>query len=297
LSHAFVVLAHDDPHSLNLLLRELIGHPVVLHVDRPAHRAGYATGICRLDNVLVNQNPHCVHWGGFSMTRAMLESVDLLLRWAPEAETITFLSGKCFPLRPVTEFINHIEHCGYAVHCRAARLAASRGVMSPTRVTRRHFLDGKVGHLKKQGAPRLGGVVRRIATGLTSAWPVTVPDVQHVVGSQWVTIPRGLAGELVEAYRSGSFDYLANAFAPDEVVVPTYVYNSSWAEQTRDGGLVREAAPTVATLSNHHWLRDDLNGNVGRAEVLEALQSDRFFVRKVALGSDPELLAAIRSRW
>jgi len=282
----FVVLAHTDPAALDGLLGVLAPYPVVLNVDRSAVRSGYLgrSNAGSMSHVTVNPGPRCVHWGGYSVVRAMMESLGIALgEKSPVTDHIAFLSGQCFPLRPVDEFVAYLDAASNPVHCRAFELTGGDGhALGVSRVSRRHWLDGPIGHLR-ESAPRLvGGAARRIAVAATAPFSTYPPKMVPACGSQWVAVPRALAQELVTHYLAGGFDYLKNSYAPDELAVPSYIYNSDWAGLTQARMLEERAGNTVASYANFHWFRNDLNGLIDRSDALKALESGQYFIRKVS---------------
>lgn len=278
-----VALAHADPPMLEALVRELSPLPVFLHVDRPALRRGFLQDLALPANVHVNPEPLCLHWGGFSVLQAMFETVE----WAmlrPEGatlDTFVFLSGSCYPIQPIEEFTSYLAK-SRPVHCRAFDLEqVDTSQMGIERITARHFLDGVFGHAKKS-LGLFGSGLRRGAKFAATPFKLPLPDQINACGSQWTALPRTLCEELVSTYRQGGFEYLRNSFAPDELAIPSFVYNSPWGFETQNGGLDPANGLSVATYSNFHWLKQDMSGYVSREEIQKARQTGKFFVRKVS---------------
>ncbi len=298
MSVGFVVMAHSEPRLLAALLQELSPYPTFLHVDRPRISAEYLTqaGVGTVPGVVLNDRVRCLHWGGYSILQAMLETLELALHnTGPETKHFAFLSGQCFPLRPVDEFARYVEALERPVLCRAVRLDGEQE-MGPGRVIRRHWLDGPVGHAKKVGPKRVLGLLRRGLVKATAWPPVRVPDLDHACGSQWTCLPRDLAREIVTHFHRGGFDYLRNAFAPDEIAIPSFIYNSSWGSKTQVGSLEIAVGRDVSAFPNFHWLRPELRGAVNDADIKESLNSDKFFIRKLAPSNFEATISAIRQR-
>lgn len=299
MSVGFVVLAHSDPKLLGALLQELAPYPTFLHVDRPGLSEDYLidSGIVSMPEVVLNEQPRCLHWGGYSILQAMLETLDLALRkTGPDTSHFAFLSGQCFPLRPVSEFVQYVERMEASVFCRAVRLDGDNE-MGIQRVTRRHWLDGVVGHAKKTGPSKIMGAVRRILVWSTAWSSVVAPDIEHACGSQWSCLPRELAQEVVDHYSGGGFNYLNNAYAPDEVAIPSFIYNSHWRSKTQTTALESASGEDVSAFTNFHWLRANLQGTVDARDVELALSSGNFFIRKIAASNYGEIIRIIKSRW
>ncbi|MEX5256850.1 beta-1,6-N-acetylglucosaminyltransferase [Kocuria arenosa] len=294
----FVVMAHSDPRLLGALLQELSPYPTFLHVDRPQISAEYLAkaGVGTVPGLVLSERVRCLHWGGYSILQAMLETLDLALKsTGSETKHIAFLSGQCFPLRPVEDFARYVRELDRPVLCRAVGLDGDRE-MGPGRVTGRHWLDGPVGHAKKVGPSRLVGLARRGISAATVWPPVRVPHFVHACGSQWTCLPRELAEEIVSYYNRGGFDYLRNAYAPDEVAIPSFIYNSDWLSKTQVGALENVAGRDVSSFPNFHWLRPGLQGVIGASEIEQALVSDNFFIRKLAPSNFELAIAMIKHR-
>lgn len=299
MSVGFIVMAHNEPKLLGALLDELAPYPAFLHVDRPKLSDDYLNeaGISVKSNVMLNGQARCLHWGGYSILQAMLETLDLALK-STDSRTahFAFLSGQCFPLRPVSEFVRYVESLQSPLLCRAVRLDGNK-VMGPARVTRRHWMDGVVGHVKKTGPRRFVGLFRRGLAWSTGWKPVEVPELDHACGSQWSCLPRALAEELVEHYKLGNFSYLENAYAPDEIAIPSYVYNSRWRWETQVGALEDAGNQDVSAFPNFHWLRSRLEGDIDVQDVQVALNSSYYFIRKVGVSNHSEIIDAIKASW
>lgn len=300
----FIVLAHSSPSTLSELLRELEPYPVFLHIDRPALNQGYLhdANVRKNVNVKINPDSQCLHWGGYSIVKTMMETLQFALEKTPTSvEHFAFLSGQCFPLRPVQEFTDFLESTDTPVLCRAFKLEENgyeSSAMDISRISQRHWLDGAVGHTKKV-MPLMGSGTRRILSASTRFLKVRVPNGIHACGSQWVSVPRQLAHELVQAYRTGRFAYLRQAYAPDEMAIPTYVYNTHWSDMTPRRALEYTGGKDVKVshIPNFHWVRPDMDGFVTRDDLNRALLSNQYFIRKMLSSDQENAFETIRKTW
>jgi hypothetical protein len=110
---AIVVLAHDRPKQLALLLSAL-RHPqarLYLHVDRRADLAPIATALADADVREVELLPrHATAWGSVELVDAALEGLG---RGAMDGcDYFTLISGQDFPLRPIEEILAFFERAG-----------------------------------------------------------------------------------------------------------------------------------------------------------------------------------------
>lgn len=279
---AFVVLAHTQPKTLEKLLDKLAPYPVFLHIDRRALRKEFGNLPLRdvRNGVILNPKPKCLHWGGYSILQAMIETLDLATKNADSTiKHFAFLSGQCYPLRPVDEFAAFLDSTDRPVLCRGISLDGM-GVMSKRRITQMHWLDGVPGHLKKVLPLQLGTYLRKALYYSTLARKKQIPERLHACGSQWVSVPRELAVEIVAAYYNGDFEYLRHAFAPDEVAIPSYVYNTQWQHLTPVGELESSQGNNVSAFPNYHWLLPSMSGLVRLEDLDIAVNSKSFFARK-----------------
>ena len=148
------------------------------------------------------------------------------------------------------------------VHCRAYDLSSrAEPTMGLTRVHKRHWLDGSIGHVRSTTPRIVGGTLRRGAQIAT--WPlnVNIPDRVHACGSQYVAIPRVLAA----AGRTLCGGWLQ--VPPGTLTRQTRwqyrhnVDNTDWRAATgqpwRPGAAVKGHG---SKLPNFHWLRPSMRG-------------------------------------
>lgn len=296
MTHAFIVLTHRQPLESARLLEALEPYDTFVHVDSSVGQvsiAGLPPHVC------LAPVRHCIHWGGYSMVRAMIETLDFALR-ETESNTrqFTFLSGQCYPIRSVADFVHYSLTTATPVLCRGYALASHPVPgMGTRRVTQRHWLDGPIGHLRKAHPNLLTRGLRRTMAWATVPFRVLPPDVQLTGGSQWSSLPRQLCQELVCAYRVGSFDYLRNAYASDEIAIPTFVYNSPWRVLTPLGHPEQPQLTTMAEFSNFHWLRPCMKGVITVEDIAAALSSDAYFIRKMPQDQRSPLFKRIQDAW
>lgn len=296
---AYLVLAHDDLEGLEELVRTLAPAPVVIHADKPFHDRLSRAEVARLEacGASLVATPECVHWGGFSVLEAMVKLLEAGIQ-RTSADRFTFLSGRCFPLRPPAEFEAQFSGREDLVWCRAFPLVDGTEFMGLDRVQRRHHLDGVVGHARKKHRA-LGGAFRKVLLRLPMPGLNAGRTDVHC-GSQWISMPRALGEELVRHHRSGGFDFLRDSFAPDEMAFQTYVHTSEWARRTPAGGAEQLDGRPMSAFANFHWLRADLQGDVSQGDLEAALRGEgvAFFIRKMPAGVDgARLRDMVKATW
>jgi len=101
-----------------------------------------------------------------------------------------------------------------------------------------------------------------------------------VAGSQWMALPRACAEDASEAIRTELFSLFRDAWAPDEMAIQTFIYNSKWREETEFGEVEVNPIGIVSALSNFHQLDRNMKGTVELSRVLRPTARE-FFVRKM----------------
>lgn len=288
----YAVLAHGDPDMLNRLLLRLAPSPVHLHLDAATDLDRYASTakLHTHDHVTVLADRVNVRWGGFSAVRAMAGLLNSAAQSAgADDDHIVLLSGQCYPLRPVAEFEQYLADAAWTVHARAYALQEA-GEWHRGRVAYRHGFD-RTGVLAKRGYPRTARLTRYLYTqACRRTMPRIQPPMDVFAGSQWVALPRQCALDAAAALLGGDFQFMRDSFAPDEMALQTFIYNSHWRELTEMGRPERIGpGASVAALANFHLLDDDLRGSIDR-QGLADLPPRAFFARKFEYRRDNELL-------
>lgn len=300
MTHAYMILAHQDPVALIQLLDSLPAKSAFVHLDRPFRKRLSTSQMGEIESRAAQVvESLCLHWGGYSIHLAMMSLMRAARAHDSNASFFTFLWGACFPLRPIADFEAFVNAAPYSVHCRAMRLSDGKGQMASERVTRDHHLDGVAGHARKS-FPVTGGALRKLLWTVDRRRLVAPTDMTMHVGLQWTTLPRGLVDDLLEAHDLGRFEFFRRSFAPDEMIIPSYVHSSAWAAQTRFGraDIVDSMTGTIANHANNHWLRPSLKGTVSLGDVSRALDSGMYFTRKIPSGPDGDRVrAAIVRSW
>lgn len=288
----FAVLAHNDEEMFGRLVDSLAPHPVIAHIDAKREIQGFRASLADHRRPAVEfVTDRCrVHWGGFSVVEAMMRCVDALPSEAADNDYVVFLSGNCYPLRPISEFAEAITASGGKVFCRAYDLRSSTQPWDMKRVTRRHWFDLR-GTLQGFMPPLAARVLRKIMTTISGSQNIP-NNLQPVAGSQWMALPVACAREAVAAIRTPQFRFLRNSFAPDEMAFQTFVHNSRWRLKTTARGPEVTYNGKVSGLQNFHYLRDDMKGHASSNDVISGMQAGHFFIRKIS-ASQVEIIAQI----
>jgi hypothetical protein len=276
---AFAIIAHDDPAQLRRLLAELKGFQTVIHLDASTNIENYLKFISPLDPAhSFTEQRVVVRWGGYSVVKAMLLAGSEVSERIENEDHIIFLSGHCFPIKPLSELQDYVENCTWRQHIRAFS-AASATKFSIERWRQRHWFDFEFWPIKSALLFRL---TRRILFALSYPFKVNSEIGElTAIGSQWIALTKDCFDEIARDLNSKKFSYLKNAFAPDEMVFHTAVYSSKWRNQTKYGAFEENPEAIISKVANLHVLDLGLKGEFTETEFID-IPKDRFFTRKIS---------------
>lgn len=240
---AIVVLAHDRPKQLALLLSAL-RHPQVrlyLHVDRRADLAPIATALTDAGVREVELLPrHATAWGSVQLVDAALEGLS---RAAGDGcDYFTLISGQDFPLRPVEEILAFFEQAGSRSYLEHFPLPTPRWHFEGRERT--DFYTYTVWGRRETCIPRgedtgffnwkgrLLNEMLRVRSALKPAR--RFPPYAHPFGgSQWWNLSR-VAAERVLDFINQHPDYRryhSHTLAPDEVFFQSILLGTDFADE------------------------------------------------------------------
>jgi hypothetical protein len=294
---AIVVLAHDKPDQLALLLSAL-RHPrirVYLHLDRRAAPAPFARLLAEAGAGEVTMLPrHATAWGSAELVDAALEG---LARGVGDGcDYFVLLSGRDFPLRPPEEILAFFEQAGSRSYLEHVPLPSPRWRFEGR--DRTDFYTYTVRGRRETCVPRgedtsflnrkgrlLNEMLRwRGALKPPRRFP---PYARPFGGSQWWNLSRAAAARVLgfleehPDYRR----YHEHTLAPDELFFQSILLG---AEPAAGGEVVDE------TLRFMRWPAGGSHPRVLTIEDLPAMErSGALFARKFDLAVDRAVLSRL----
>ena len=274
----YAVLTHHQPAHLGRLTRRLTadGARVVAHVDAKTNQRPFVDAAG--EAVRFVDSRVRVHWGGFSMLRAMIAALAGALDADPEATHVQLLSGVDYPARPAAELLEAVVP-GRSYLNFYPVLPGSQFASIP------HNFCFRDQYALLPGGGRRAAY--RLVDRLNTHLPDRTPPVPIYRGSCWMCLARPVAEYVVAAVRAPENRRLMRYFrtinVPDEIAFQTLVCNSPHADSLEgwDGGAFREGEKRVY-LHYIDWSPDRENPAVLDLTDLPAIRaSGRFFVRKV----------------
>lgn len=111
---AYLILAYKLPQQLERLVNTLQFRDttVFIHLDKKSDFNDFKH-IADLPRVYFIKNRLPVHWGGFSITRAIISSLNEVTQH-DQFDHIILMSGQDYPIRPLSELHEYLEaHAGF----------------------------------------------------------------------------------------------------------------------------------------------------------------------------------------
>lgn len=288
---AFLLLVHDNPAHVEWLADQLAPHDVYLHIDATKDPRPFGPALAASNVTPVERIP--VQWAGFSVVRAEMQLLEAALS-DPGARHFVLLSGACFPIRPVTELVEHLRS---ADESRIRYVPVTPGVTSlRSAVELRWFLE-----LNRYPGGKYARRAAHYATRWTLGRRLEGPGglVPHF-GSQWWSLNRAAAEHVLDMYRTRPevVGFYRTTFAPDEHFVQTVVANSPHARPDHLMPYLGTHSFSDAAL---HFIRPTSAFSTGRdapkpdrldpeRDLEELRASGKFFARKLAPGADLDLV-------
>ena len=296
-SIAYLVLAHEDPGQLGLLLKRLQSETVRfhVHVDAKTDIAPFRRAAADVDQVFFCETRVKVTWAAFSVVRATLQLIEAALNHDDLARPrLVLLSGADYPLVANDEIARFFEqHPRHQFIRRFPIQAADETQIS--KVRGRHF---------RELAPR-GSWLRPPLFALERVLRLFPRNLPHqlplMCGSQWWALTADCARYCLEFARTRPdlLKFFQSVFSPDEIYFHTVVHNSRFAVEadrpepfdevvTKSGGLSHYA--------NFHYLPGRLIVSAEDARAALSARPTKLFARKFSSVHSRPALRAINEQ-
>jgi hypothetical protein len=293
---AIIVLAHDRPAQLALLLRSLehAETRIYLHVDRRRPLEPFQAELERAGGPQPELLPrHACRWGGPGLVDAALEGLTQAVR--DGCDYFILLSGQDYPLEPVDEIVgffserrdeSFVEHFPLAESGWAYDGRMRTDFYSYDIVGRREtcFPKGQEPALTFKG---------RILNHVLRLWTATKPErrfppyVQAMGGSQWWNLSRDAARFVLDftAEHSDYREYHRYTLQPDEIFFQSILLGTSFSETHR---IVNDPLRFMIWPAGSYHPR-----TLGAEDVPDMLASGKPFARKFDFEADRSVLQAL----
>jgi len=269
---AYFIMVHHKPAQFDWLMRA-IDHPddlFFVHVDMKSRLGIKADrrGVWREVRRICADRPNVrllrsrfTNWGGWSLSRILLDTIALALRTDPDWTHFVNLSGQCYPLRSLDEVKDGLAASGDRVH-----------------VEMRPVSELPADDWHHRAHPLLETPLRAFI--LPGRKPPPRDFTLNHKGSQWTILPRGFCEWAMESPVTRQVSaYLRGLLLSDELIVQALVENGPYRDRIA-GHFGREIiwpGPRVLTMADLPRLR----------------ASPAWFARKFDLARDAGVLAVL----
>jgi hypothetical protein len=294
---AIVVLAHDRPDQLALLLSAL-RHPqarVYLHLDRRVEAAPFTKALDQADVGDVALLPrYATGWGSVELVDAAL--AGLVQGVEDGCDYLTLISGRDFPLRPVEEILAFFDRAGSRSYLEHFPLPTPRWRFGGR--DRTDFYTYTVRGRRETCVPRgedtsflnlKGRILNEMLRARTAFKPRRrFPSYARPLGgSQWWNLSRA-AADYVLGFIDEHPDYRRyheHTLAPDELFFQSILLGTRFAA---------EHEVVDDTLRFMRWPERGSNPRLlGMDDLPAMLESEALFARKLDLAADDGVLTRL----
>lgn len=223
---AWFIMVHHKPEQFAWLMNALdsADDTIIIHVDLKSRlglkkdRRGLMREVRRICAGRPNvhfMRSRFTNWGGWSLSRTLLDALRLALRLDPDWTHFVNLSGQCYPLKPMAEIRREMAEAGEAVM-----------------VEMRPFDTLPADDWHRNWHPMLELPVRAFKLPGRRRPPRGFA-LEHK-GSQWVVLPRAFCAWAIAAPLTKRVAaYLRNLLLSDELVIQALAWNGPFRERIR----------------------------------------------------------------
>ncbi len=276
---AHLILAHTDPAQTGRLIGAMQheAFDFYIHLDQKADIAGFRflTGLGRVRFIRNRVN---ITWGGYSIVRAILRSMDEILNSGVTYRFINLMSAQDYPIKSAQHLYAYLRaHEGCSFLSSSLPDGAVWWKETTGRITDYHFNDYAF-----RGRFLIQWGLNWIMPART--FPLPVPLYGSNV-AMWWTMDVACAQYVVDFMKANpQLDrFLKLTWAADEFLIPTLLMNSPFREQ-----LVND------NLRYIDWSEGNARPKTLRLSDLNSLlQSDKLIARKFDAAIDARVLDEI----
>ena len=297
----FLILAHRDFDHLINLLDSLEDQKIVLHIDKGSRELwSQAHNLGKYQNLSLIERRHSVNvrWAGFSQIQAMLKMMKTATSLMNFGEKMVFLSGSDYPIRKKSEIVEKLGSQLSVEFLRYYKLDDRQKDLDRWSLYHRWDLR----YFKNRGTTlnRLNSLLIRFMTNLETfiRGRKKSPPFFLYAGSQWFSISKECAEELM-ALRDHNFDsFFKTMFAPDEVYFHTLFSLSSFSKKNLDGGVCTTSheSSRIFQVRNLTYVDESLNKWLDINDLKALMETNYLFARKFDSRISKSLISFLRFR-
>lgn len=297
---AFLITAHNDFDQLKRLIESIreIGDSYIL-IDKKVDNDFFEkvkTISCK--NVCVIEDIINISWGGFSIVVGQ----KLLLRHSilsnKKYDYFIFLSGLCYPIYSNKQIKKYFEENKGKEFVSGYNITRSNDKLHLSKVVNYHFFRDNF--LKLHSIPQV--IINRVSKFIAKyLWIKKSPYIlirekrwEIYYGSQWSALSCECAEYVYNELCNNKelIKYFSTSFAPDELCIPTIVFNSKFktkAFEIDKNDFSKNALLHYLNYSTHIWIYDE-------KDYQTLINSGKMFVRKLVSDKSEKLIEMLKER-
>jgi hypothetical protein len=309
MKYAFCVMAHCDIDELNRLVNTLRSYgDIFLHVDKKMKDANYMKRVQQFvaDNkegagkVYLTDRRIAVYWGGFSLVRCHQVMLEKCVQTGVY-DRIFILSGLCYPLwgpkkfdkffsdHRTEEFVSalNVTTCDNPAHLHKVVLYRPfRDIELPEGFFRRCITAGSKLILKYLGFRKHPYIQYKNGEKWDIYW-----------GGAWPGLTYECAQFVLDQlhHNKALVRYFSTSVTPDELLIPTIIFNSKYASRAQFFDTKEDCLPLVTPLHYIDYSCGILSYDEHDFDML--MNSGKVFVRKLRSGKSERLIEMIHQSY
>lgn len=281
MKHAYLIIAHNEPEILQLLVSALddVRNDIYIHIDRKAD--GMGTGLsAEKSKVIILTDRLDARWGDFSLVEVEYLLFETAFRSGPYAY-YHLLSGVDLPIKSQ----DHIHDC-------CERNAGSEFIGFARNVTDKELAWRGQHYFLFPKEFQTAGICKRILRGsfarLQSMVHYRRTDMILKKGSQWCSVTHDFVDYLLQN-RKKVKRIFTHTYCPDELFIQTLCWNSDFRDRIFN--------PDDEFEGCRRYIRweDGVLQPIGKDDLDLMISSDRWFARKFT-GKDILLAESVIDR-
>lgn len=295
---AYMIMAHTDPAQLQRLVTALHVDDVThfyVHIDSKSDAAPFESVLADKSDVMFCKSRVNVSWGGYSQVVAYQSLMRDVVNSGIEYNRVFLLSGLDYPLWSNKQIMEYLTENADREFIRAKCITGTP--MGAYKVKRYHFFrDADFGsHRFAARAVKAG------SRWIMSALPFRKRDYiadggkqkKIYFGSVWFALTGKCLQYVYDQLSTNSVwsCYFRHAYAPDELVVSSIVFNSEFAEKA---DLYTEDKNGLVNVTMLHYIEYYAGINTyDENDYDKLMHSGKMFVRKLVSGKSERLIEMI----
>lgn len=300
---AFLISAYTDPKQLGNMVEALDGdghwlYRFFVHIDKKVDAKPFADAVGAHGGVTFCSRRLAVNWGGYNQVLYQRELLRSCIESGEDFDRVFILSGQDYPLWSVYEITAELEanpQKEYILGLDITNVNEPKSIRR--RITRYHFF--------RDASPR-SIKLRKLSRIVMGALPFRKKPYVTVGGERWdvyqssgyLCITMELARYVYKTMteRRELERYFKTSYVPEEMVIPTIVFNSPFRERAmlyppqRYDGLKYLSAVTYFNYGKAIQVFNETNYD-------ELMSSGKMFARKFSSTESARLMEMLKERW